>query len=239
MAAAGTTTSIDPHMTNCRSVKTKRDAFTVFRRWSSPRFIATGLVVMIVVRLLVAGWSWWDLVAVGIVLAVNPFTEWTIHLFVLHGDPVTIGRVTLDNGSGHREHHRDPSEIQWLLLRGVDAAVFQVMVAVLVVGVTVPPLWLFGAPLLAPALTAVTFGIAKLLEYEWDHFFFHTSYRPRTRWYRRLKRNHRLHHWRNENYWLGVTTNFGDRVLRTYPKDKTDVALSPTARTLDRDPEEV
>ena len=231
------TTAFDPAITNCKDLRTKREAFAVFRRWSSPRIISAGLVAMIVVRLVVASWSWWDLMAVGIVAAINPFTEWWIHLHLLHGDPVTVGSVSLDNGVGHREHHLDPGEIRWLLLRGIDAAVFQVMIAALVVAVTLPPLWLLGGPLLAPTLTAVTVGIAKLLEYEWDHFFFHTAYRPRTRWYRRLKRNHRLHHWRNEHYWLGVTNNFGDRVLRTYPRDKSDIPLSPTARTLDRDPE--
>ena len=229
--------TIDPHITNCRTVRTKREAFTVFRRWSSPRIITAGLATMIAIRVLIGSWSWWDLLAAAIVLAINPFTEWMIHLFILHGDPWKIGSITLDNGAGHREHHLDPSEIQWLLLSGTDAAVFQIMVGALVVGGTLPTLWLLGGPLLAPVITAVTVGLAKLLEYEWDHFFFHTAYRPRTRWYRRLKGNHRLHHWRNENYWLGVTINFGDRVLRTYPKDKADVPLSPTARTLGRDPE--
>ena len=228
---------IDPRITNCRSVRTKREAFAVFRRWSSPRIITLGLVTMLVIRVLVGSWSWWDLVAVAIVLAINPFTEWMIHLFILHGDPWTIGSFTLDNGVGHREHHLDPGEIRWLLLRGSDAVIFQIMVAALVTGATLPVLWLLGAPLLAPVLTAVSLGLAKLLEYEWDHFFFHTSYRPRTRWYRRLKQNHGLHHWRNENYWLGVTINFGDRVLGTYPKDKADVPLSATARTLGRDPD--
>ena len=42
----------------------------------------------------------------------------------------------------------------------------------------------------------------------------------------------RLHHYRNENYWLGVSSNTGDRLLRTLPKHKTDVPLSETARTL-------
>jgi len=232
------TTAFDPRITNCRDLRTKREAFAVFRRWSSPRVIATGLVATIGLRVVIASWSWWDLVAVAIVVAINPFTEWWIHLHLLHGDPVTVGSVTLDNGVGHREHHLDPGEIRWLLLRGIDAAVFQVMIAMLVIGVTLPVLWLAGAPLLAPTVTAVTVGVAKLLEYEWDHFFFHTAYRPRTRWYRRLKRNHRLHHWRNEHYWLGVTNNLGDRVLRTYPRNKSDIPLSATARTLDRDPED-
>ena len=71
-----------------------------------------------------------------------------------------------------------------------------------------------------------------MAHYEWVHLLVHTRYRPRSRYYRRLARNHRLHHYRNEDYWLGVTSNLGDRLLRTYPTHKTDVPLSPTARTL-------
>lgn len=231
-------TTFDAALTNCRTVRSKREAFAVFRRWASPRIISVGLTVVVVARLIVGSWSWWDLAAAGIVIAANPFTEWMIHLHILHGESIRIGSLDLGNGDGHREHHKDPGEIQWLLLAAVDAAVFQVMVAILVVGLTLPPLWLLGAPLLAPVLTAVVLGIAKLLEYEWDHFLFHTSYQPRTRWYRRLKRNHRLHHWRNEHYWLGVTVNLADRVLGTYPRSRSDVPLSPTARTLGSDPED-
>ena len=44
-------------------------------------------------------------------------------------------------------------------------------------------------------------------------------------------RAHRLHHFRNEHYWFGVTMHLADHVLSTYP-GKLDVELSPTARTL-------
>jgi hypothetical protein len=47
-----------------------------------------------------------------------------------------------------------------------------------------------------------------------------------------LARNHRRHHYRNERYWLGVTSNAGDRLMRTLPKADDDVPRSETARTL-------
>jgi sterol desaturase/sphingolipid hydroxylase (fatty acid hydroxylase superfamily) len=47
-------------------------------------------------------------------------------------------------------------------------------------------------------------------------------------------RAHRLHHFRNEHYWFGVTMHLGDRVLRTYPA-KDAVPPSATARTLGMD----
>ena len=46
-----------------------------------------------------------------------------------------------------------------------------------------------------------------------------------------LERAHRLHHYRNENYWMGVTNHLGDHVLGTFP-NKDDVPVSPTAKTL-------
>ena len=65
------------------------------------------------------------------------------------------------------------------------------------------------------------------LRYEWVHFLIHTRYRPRTWWFRRLWRNHRLHHFRNERHWYGVTMLAADRVLGT-AGDEQSVPASPT-----------
>ena len=67
--------------------------------------------------------------------------------------------------------------------------------------------------------------------YEWCHFLIHTPYRPRGRYFRSIWRGHRLHHYKNERYWFGVTVNLADHVFRTFPA-KDDVPTSPTARTL-------
>ena len=73
------------------------------------------------------------------------------------------------------------------------------------------------------------FGIGVM--FEWVHYLCHTSYRPKSRWFRRRKRHHLLHHYKNEKYWLGVTMHLGDRVLGTMP-DPKDVEKSPTCRSL-------
>ena len=85
----------------------------------------------------------------------------------------------------------------------------------------------------APLGVATGFAAAAILSlgYEWTHYLIHTDYAPKTRFYRSLWRGHRLHHYRNENYWFGVTNHFGDRVLGTNPA-KDAVPVSPTARTL-------
>jgi hypothetical protein len=60
----------------------------------------------------------------------------------------------------------------------------------------------------------------------------HSDYKPRTRLYRAVYKHHRLHHFKNENYWLTVTTaHTADRLFGTDP-DPATVTTSPTAKNL-------
>ncbi len=211
---------VDPGVALAASITSLSLAGRVFVRFGSPRVLAAGLGATVAVRIgtAVTGHAplgLGDLAAAAVVAMLVPFVEWGVHRFVLHIEPRRIGSLVVDPGVGHREHHANPSTINWVLLRAVDAALFLVInavVATLVVGV---PAWLLGGPVLGPALTGVTMAAAALVSYEWSHFLFHTAYRPRTGRYRRLKANHRRHHWRDERAWLGITSNLGDRVLRT------------------------
>ena len=76
-------------------------------------------------------------------------------------------------------------------------------------------------------LTISTLGFV----YEWLHYLIHSEYKPRTAPYRALWRHHRLHHYKNEQYWFGVTSTAADRALRTAPAPN-EVETSPTARDL-------
>ncbi len=68
--------------------------------------------------------------------------------------------------------------------------------------------------------------------YEWTHYLIHSDYKPKTRVYRAIWRNHRQHHYKNEHYWFTVTSSgTADRVLGTYP-DPAARATSPTAKNL-------
>ncbi|MEX1368505.1 MAG: sterol desaturase family protein, partial [Nannocystaceae bacterium] len=91
-------------------------------------------------------------------------------------------------------------------------------------------LWL-ALPSIQLWLTFVVTMLAVGLVYEWTHYLCHTSYRPRGRLYRRLWRLHRLHHFKNEHYWMGVTMHFADWVLGTLPSPRA-VPTSPTCRDL-------
>ena len=109
--------------------------------------------------------------------------------------------------------------------------IFLALIALTVYGLSFPVHVVLGGDRLAGVLTGVFASYAILLTYEWCHFLIHTPYRPRGRYYRSIWRGHRLHHYKNEHYWFGVTTNLGDRVLGTFP-DQGEVSRSRTARTL-------
>jgi len=168
--------------------------------------------------------EWSDLATVGIFVVFEPFIEWVVHSRILHARPRQIlGRtVELSAARGHRRHHQDPTNLEL------------VFVPAFVLVFLAPGLSLLFFGLLRPAhlaATALATGAAALLAYEWTHYLIHTSYRPQTRFFRLRWRHHRLHHYRNESNWFGVTTAVADVVLRTCPR-AADVPVSPSVRTL-------
>jgi len=206
-------------------------AWSVFIRCGSPRVLVGGLGLAVTVRAIAAvtgaaPLSRWDAAALAVVAALVPFVEWAVHRLVLHARPRTFRGVRIDPGLGHREHHRHPASIDWVLLRSADAVAFQVINAAVAAAVVGLPLALTGRPPLGPALTGVVMTMAALAHYEWSHFLFHTAVRPRSARYRRLKANHRRHHHRDERAWLGITSDLADRVLGTLP-------APPGSRNLD------
>jgi sterol desaturase/sphingolipid hydroxylase (fatty acid hydroxylase superfamily) len=190
----------------------------------SPRLLAPALIAAIAARIALGGWSWRDAIIPAAILAAEPFTEWAIHVFILHFRPRTIGGRYVDPliARKHRAHHLDPR----------DAPLVFVPPPILI-GTIIGTVVIYAVAFrhARPALTATAASLAMLSAYEWTHFLIHSSYRPRRAAYRVIWRAHRLHHFRNEHYWFGVTMHLADRVLRTYPA-KDAVPPSPTARTL-------
>jgi hypothetical protein len=199
----------------------------------SPRAVAAASVLALAARLYVGQWSWRDLAVPALLLSAQPFVEWVIHKYLLHLKPISInGRhVELYGSVQHRRHHGAPSDLDRVLLQPAEVVGFLVQIAVVVALLALAVEESLGWPALAPALTAVVFAYAGLFRYEWSHFLIHTPYVPRSRWYRAIWRNHRLHHFKHEDYWMGVSSNLGDRLLGTNPDQKA-VPRSPTARTL-------
>ena len=216
-------------------LRTPRDVARRFVRTGSGQALIPVVAALVVVRLVAGEWGPGDLVVLGAVVVLTGFVEWVLHLYVLHASPDAWTATRLGLGAGHRRHHLDPPDLQWLLLRGPEALVFLAVLVVFSTLWTTPLVLLVGGEWWPSVLTAWTLTAAGVLHYEWTHLLVHTAHRPRTRFYARLARNHRRHHFRNERYWLGVTSNLGDRVLGTLPRSTADVPLSGTARTLGAD----
>jgi hypothetical protein len=203
---------------------TWREALPVFLAHGSPRVLLAALGLALAARVAVGGFSAADLAPPALLLAVWPLQEWAIHVLVLHWRPRRLGPWTLDFRvpREHRAHHADPSDLALVFIPFHSFAYTLPLLAGLCLAL---------APTLALALTSLAAYLVLALHYEWIHFLVHTRVWPRSAPYQRLWRNHRLHHFKNEHYWFGVTRRGGDLLLRTAP-DPRDVATSATARLL-------
>jgi hypothetical protein len=211
--------------TRKQSKLTLSQGFAEFVRHPSPWMIASVLVGALVARIWIGDWALSDLIAPLVYLALFPVMEWVIHVFVLHWRPRQLGRWTIDTllARKHREHHIAPRDVPLVFVP------WQALIGIIAANVVLP-LWLF--PTTGQALTfMMTVGVTGLT-YEWIHYLVHTDYKPRTRAYRAVYKHHRLHHFKNENYWMTVTTaNTADRLFGTMP-DPAAVPTSPTAKNL-------
>ena len=216
-------------------VKTLPHAWREFRAKRSPRVLAAGILLALVARVAVGDPGWEDAVAAAGMVAIYPFGEWAIHVYLLHMPPFRFrGRtVYLTTSKAHWAHHKQPRNLNMIVLAPREAVALLVLAVPAAIAVLGLPVWLLAGPIPAGALvTALLAGYVLVGLYEWTHFLIHTAHRPRTRLYRAVWRTHRLHHFKNERYWHGVTSTIADRVLGTLP-DHRDVARSATARTLD------
>ena len=214
------------------SPRTARQALPLFFRHGSPCLLAAAVVGCAAARIAVGGFGPWDLAPLAALALLWPLQEWLIHVLILHWKPRRLGRLTLDFRvpRKHRAHHRDPWNYEILFIP-LHSFLYSIPIMV--------GLWLLATPSTELALTGITGHLALTFHYEAVHFLVHTRVQPRTTYYQRLWRNHRLHHFKNERYWYGVTRLEADRVFRTDPAPD-HVSRSPTVRTLHVElPEEV
>lgn len=204
--------------------------FRAFWRYPSPWMISVFILGTLTGRLVVGDWALSDAWAPIAFLALFPFTEWTIHVFILHWRPRRIAGVHVDSllARDHRRHHADPRDVPLVFIP------WRALIWVILLAGAVLPLGigrLTGASL-GGALTYMLVEAVVLGIYEWTHYLIHSDYRPRSVAYKAIWRNHRLHHYKNEHYWFTVTSaGTADRVLGTYP-DAVNVTTSRTAKNL-------
>ena len=165
--------------------------------------------------------SWAD-AAVGATLIVTlPFVEWLVHSRLLHAKPLQWrGRSFLPAATrAHAAHHADPRDERLIVtpLRAL-LPLLPVMAAAAAV-----PSWSLRA-------TAVAVLMLLVLSSEWVHFLVHAQASPKSARLRRRSRAHRLHHYRNDRYWFGLTSGLADAVMGTAPRrDATPVRDSEKA----------
>ena len=199
-------------------------ALRLYLRFWTPRLLALQLLVVGALRLALGGWTHWDLLIVAIIAVYWPVQEWAAHFVLLHFKPRRWLGLWIDPlaARAHRWHHRHPHVLE------------RVFVPTQVILVLIPihaAAWWLLMPTPALALTGMAAFTLATMIYEWVHFLVHTRHRPRSAWFRRVHRNHHLHHFKNEHYWHAFTVPHLDTWLGTDP-DATEVETSPTVRTL-------
>lgn len=212
------------------------DCLRTFLAHPSPWIIGAAVIAALAARIVAGNWSWRDPVIALALIAAQPFTEWTMHVYVLHSKPIRVGGRTFDLPAAreHREHHAAPADLDRVLIpkRVIALALPLIAVTAFGLGFAINPL--LGGDRVAGTLTGILAAFVILGGYEWTHFLIHSPYVPSGRYYKLIRRSHRLHHYKNERYWFGVTSNFGDDVLGTNP-EAAEVERSATARALHAD----
>jgi hypothetical protein len=194
-----------------------RDAVTalqVFIVHPSPLLIAVFVLIFAAWRLSLGNFTVWDAVVAFLTVAYFPFNEWLIHVNMLHYRPKRIFGRSIDFylPKTHRRHHADPWNLKWVFIpRHVHFWTLPIIGLLLLV------LW----PWKELVLTYVVVYLLLGLHYEWVHFLAHIPWCPPLAYYQRRVREHRYHHFRNENYWWGVSMGLGDRVFGTAPAVET------------------
>lgn len=202
------------------------DATREFWKHPSPWMIGATLLIALTLRIVDGDWQYTDALVPAAMLAVFPFFEWIVHVFVLHWRPRRVGPITIDSllARKHREHHVDPREVPLIFIPWPALLLWILPVSAAIAA--------FAFPRPGLGLTFLVFVAVIGLGYEWCHYLIHSDYKPKTAAYRAIWKNHRQHHFKNEHYWFTVTSSgTADRVLGTYP-DASTVDSSPTAKNL-------
>lgn len=159
------------------------------------------------------------------VIALSGFTLWylieiPIHRYILHWTPDTPAMQKLMRRLHHAHHERptDPSLLflpEWVSLPSI-AIILGVAARF---GVFSEGLWFLAGFWLS------------LTVYEWMHYAVHSRWHPEWGPLRRTFEDHLRHHFRNENYWFGVSNRFMDRFWQTSP-DPESVPKSASTRDI-------
>ena len=208
-----------------RQMKTLTDAFVVFMQHPSPILLIALIILFATLRISTAVYPqsielWGALV----IILYWPFQEWWMHKILLHLPPLKWrgNEYEMNFARVHRLHHLEPKNL---------TLTFLPLSAILVSLFVFSSLFYYCTHQWMYTCTWMCTASCSTLLYEWTHYLTHTDYKPRGRYYRRIWKLHRLHHYKNEQYWFSFTIPWIDQWLGTGPLAK-EVPHSPTARLL-------
>ena len=180
------------------------------------------LVVLVFLMAMELSLSTFLFFAIGIVAYM--FSEYLTHRFVFHiKSPKNAFLLKLIKRL-HYDHHKKPNDLKLLFLP-IWYSVPSLSILCL--------LFYFVSGSISATLAFATGILFMFFVYEWKHYVAHRPLKPKTRFGKWLKKTHILHHYKNENYWYGVSTPFVDALFGTL-KDEKDVETSQTAKDLEK-----
>ncbi|WP_167201468.1 sterol desaturase family protein [Paenibacillus sp. BK720] len=192
-------------------------------------FLHADIMMMTAVLIGLAAWAmieavtWYSSVFFMAGLIGFMFSEYLTHRFFFHlkapKNPLFLKFLK----RLHYDHHTDPHDLKLLFL--------PVWYSLPNLGVFALLFYLISGSL-AFTLAFAAGLVAMLLVYEWKHYVAHRPIQPKTRFWKWNKRMHLLHHFKNENYWYGVSTPLVDAIFGTLKEEK-DVPTSATAKNLE------
>src|SRR3954454_2372184 len=141
-----------------------------FLRKESPWTLGAGILALVVVRALIGDLTWGDGIAVAAMLAIYPFGEWAIHVYLLHAKPVRVrGReVETMAARAHRAHHEEPNDLDMVLLYWWQAAFLMLLAVPFTVGLGALLVTLIAGPVpLGALISAALAGYCMIFLYEW------------------------------------------------------------------------
>ncbi|WP_440603157.1 sterol desaturase family protein [Bacillus sp. GB_SG_008] len=185
--------------------------------------IMIGILIAFIVFLNMQLFTWIAAIAVIAGIIFYTINEYVTHRFLFHLKPPKNPFLLKMLKRLHYDHHVYPNDLKLLFLPVWYSLPGFMIYLCIVYGTT------------SSVTVTLSFGIGMifmLLVYEWKHYIAHRPIRPLTPYGRWLKKQHILHHYKNENYWFGVSNLFYDFLFKTYREGK-DVETSETARNLE------
>lgn len=193
-------------------------------------FLFPDVTVMFVIYLCLIGYvvpfmsqlSMWISLIIGMIT--YALSEYLVHRFLFHMKTPKSPFLLKIIKRLHFDHHVDPRNLKLLFLpTWFSIPNFSILGGIFYLITNNFPL----------TMAFIVGLITYFLYYEWTHYVAHRPIKPLTKIGDTIKKAHLWHHYKNENYWFGVTHMTVDKTLGTY-KNHEEVEKSETARNLEK-----